>query len=129
MLDQLLADGRRAAQRLMADTCIVRKPVGQSTDPDTGEVATVFESVYEGACKVQTDGGVGGDNTTTGGVLVEWLQRVDFPWDTQGLEADMVAEITTSADPNLTGRMFRLVSPQSAKTFATAQRWNVKETA
>ena len=53
--------------------------------------------------------------------------RVDFPWATQGLGPDMVVEITKSGDPNLVGHRFRLVSPQSQKTHATAQRWNVKE--
>ena len=39
----------------------------------------------------------------------------------------MVVEITKSDDPNLVGHKFRLVSPQSQKSHATAQRWNVKE--
>ena len=75
----------------------------------------------------KTSGGVGGDTTETGAVINEWLVRVDFPWATQKLMPDMVVEITKSGDPNLVGHKFRLVSPQSQKTHATAQRWNVKE--
>lgn len=127
MLDSLMAHGRAAAERLMADECVVRKATGQTIDPDTGQHVTQYTEVYAGKCKVQTSGGVGGDTTDTGVVVNEWLVRVDFPWATQGLAPDMVVEITKSVDPNLVGHKFRLVSPQSQKTHATAQRWNVKE--
>lgn len=129
-LDSLMARGRAAAERLMTDTCVVRKVSGQTVDPDTGQHVTTFAEVYTGACKVQTDGGVGGDQSSEiGAVLVEWLQRIDFPWSTTGLTSDMIVEITGSGDPNLVGHRYRLVSPQSAKTYATAVRWNVKEAA
>lgn len=127
MLDSLMARGRSAAERLMVDECEVRKATGQTIDPDTGKNVTQYAEVYTGKCKVQTSGGVGGDTTDTGTVINEWLERVDFPWATQGLGPDMVVEITSSNDPNLVGHKFRLVSPQSQKTHATAQRWNVKE--
>ena len=37
MLDSLMAHGRAAAERLMADECVVRKATGQTIDPDTGQ--------------------------------------------------------------------------------------------
>ena len=118
---------RSWAETLMADECRVTKATGQTIDPDTGQHVTQYKEVYTGACKVQTSGGVGGDTTDTGTVVNEWLVRVDFPWATRGLTPDMVVEITKSVDPNLVGHKFRLGSPQSQKTHATAQRWNVKE--
>ena len=127
MLDSLMAYGRAAAERLMADECRVTKAGGVTIDPDTGQSVPQVTEVYAGKCKVQTSGGVGGDTTDTGVVVNEWLVRVDFPWATQGLTPDMVVEITKSGDTNLVGHKFRLVSPQSQKTHATAQRWNVKE--
>lgn len=127
MLDSLMAHGRAAAERLMTDECVVRKATGQTIDPDTGQSVPQVTEVYAGKCKVQTSGGVGGDTTDTGTVVNEWLTRVDFPWVTRGLTPDMVVEITKSDDLNLVGHKFRLVSPQSQKTHATAQRWNVKE--
>lgn len=126
-LDTLMTSGRDAAERLMTDECRVTKATGQTIDPDTGQHVTQYSEVYAGKCKVQTSGGVGGDTTDTGTVVNEWLVRVDFPWATRGLTPDMVVEITKSVDPNLVGHRFRLVSPQSQKTHATAQRWNVKE--
>jgi len=126
-LDILMTSGRDAAERLMTDECRVTKAGGVTIDPDTGQSVPKLTEVYTGRCKVQTSGGVGGDTTDTGVVVNEWLVRVDFPWATQGLAPDMVVEITKSVDPNLVGHRFRLVSPQSQKTHATAQRWNVKE--
>ena len=126
-LDTLMTSGRDAAERLMIDECRVTKAGGVTVDPDTGQSVPKVTEVYAGKCKVQTSGGVGGDTTDTGTVVNEWLVRVDFPWATQGLTPDMVVEITKSVDPNLVGHKFRLVSPQSQKTHATAQRWNVKE--
>lgn len=126
-LDILMTSGRDAAERLMTDECRVTKAGGVTVDPDTGQSVPQVTEVYAGKCKVQTSGGVGGDTTDTGTVVNEWLERVDFPWATQGLAPDMVVEITKSDDPNLAGHKFRLVSPQSQKTHATAQRWNVKE--
>ena len=126
-LDTLMTSGRDAAERLMTDECRVTKAEGMTIDPDTGQSVPQVTEVYAGKCKVQTSGGVGGDTTDTGTVVNEWLVRVDFPWATQGLAPDMVVEITKSVDPNLVGHRFRLVSPQSQKTHATAQRWNVKE--
>ena len=127
MLDSLMAYGRAAAERLMAAECRVPKAGGVTIDPDTGQSVPQVTEVYAGKCKVQTSGGVGGDTTDTGVVVNERLVRVDFPWATQGLTPDMVVEITKSGDTNLVGHKFRLVSPQSQKTHATAQRWNVKE--
>lgn len=126
-LDTLMTSGRDAAERLMTDECRVTKAGGVTIDPDTGQSVPKVTEVYAGRCKVQTSGGVGGDTTDTGTVVNEWLTRVDFPWATRGLGPDMVVGITKSEDPNLVGHRFRLVSPQSQKTHATAQRWNVKE--
>lgn len=113
----------------MTDECVVYRQSGQSVDPVTGAVTVGRSSVYEGVCKVQTSGGVGSDSTDTGSVLDEWLERVDFPWGVTTIGADMVVEVTKSADVTLVGKRFRLVSPQSRKTYATACRWNAKEVA
>ena len=122
-----MAKLRSWAEALMTDECRVTKAEGVTIDPDTGQSVPKVTEVYAGKCKVQTSGGVGGDTTDTGTVINEWLVRVDFPWATRGLTPDMVVEITKSGDPNLVGHKFLLVSPQSQKTHATAQRWNVKE--
>lgn len=128
-----LAKARANAECLMADRCIVTRPGESVTDPDTGLPTTGTEHVYEGCCKVQTSGGLASEQTegsaaqAMGAVSLVWSLYVHFPYGTPGLRAGDVVEVTESANPLLVGRRFRLVSPQSEKTHATACRWNVKE--
>jgi hypothetical protein len=45
--------GRRAAERKMVDSCIIRRATGETvTDPDSGEVTQVWTEVYSGKCEV-----------------------------------------------------------------------------
>lgn len=119
----------------MTDRCTVTRPGESTTDPDTGLPNTGMEQVYKGKCKVQTSGGLASEQTegsaaqAMGAVSLVWSLYVHFPYDTSGLKAGDVVEITESTNPLLTGRRFRLVSPQSEKSHATACRWNVKEDA
>ena len=57
MLDSLMAHGRAAAERLMADECKVTKANGMTVDADTGQSVPKLTEVYAGKCKVQTSGG------------------------------------------------------------------------
>ena len=126
---------RQMAESLMTDQCTVTRPGESATDPDTGLPDTGTEQVYQGKCKVQTSGGLASEQTegsaaqAMGAVSLVWSLYVHFPYDTSGLRAGDVVEVTESANPLLVGRRFRLVSPQSEKTHATACRWNVKEDA
>jgi hypothetical protein len=128
-----LSKARRDAEGLMTDQCTVTRPGESTTDPDTGLPDTGTEQVYEGKCKVQTSGGLASEQTegsaaqNMGAVSLVWSLYVHFPYGTPGLRAGDVVEVTESANPLLVGRRFRLVSPQSEKTHATACRWNVKE--
>lgn len=128
-----LAKARANAEDLMTDQCVVTRPGDTTTDPDTGLPTTGKEKVYEGRCKVQTSGGLASEQTegsaaqNMGAVSLVWSLYMHFPFDTDGLRAGDVAEITESANPLLKGRRLRLVSPQSEKTHATACRWNAKE--
>ena len=128
-----LAKARANAEDLMTDQCVVTRPGDTTTDPGTGLPNTGTEKVYEGRCKVQTSGGLASEQTegsaaqNMGAVSLVWSLYMHFPFDTDGLRAGDVAEITESANPLLKGRRLRLVSPQSEKTHATACRWNAKE--
>ena len=125
-----LANVRRIQQwaaSLMCDQCTVSAVTRVDVDPATGMETPVVRVIWSGKCRVQSDGGVGGDNTDTGGKLNEWLQRIDFPVAASGLDADQVVTITSSVNPDLIGRTYRMVSPHSRKTYASAQRWNVRQ--
>lgn len=136
MIDSgVMARARANAEDLMTDRCVVTRPGESTTDPDTGLPDTGTEQVYEGKCKVQTSGGLASEQTegsaaqAMGAVSLVWSLYMHFPFDTDGLRAGDVAEITESANPLLKGRRLRLVSPQSEKSHTTACRWNVKEDA
>ena len=106
---------RQMAESLMSDQCAVK------------------EKVHECSCKVQTSGVLASEQTegsaaqAMGAVSLVWSLYVHFPYGTPGLRAGDVVEVTESANQLLAGSRFRLVSPQSEKTHATACRWNVKE--
>ena len=131
----VMARARANAESLMTDQCVVTRPGDTTTDPDTGLPNTGTEQVYKGKCKVQTSGGLASEQTegsaaqAMGAVSLVWSLYVHFPYDTSGLRAGDVVEVTDSANPLLSGRRFRLVSPQSEKSHVTACRWNVKEDA
>lgn len=130
-----LAKARRNAESLMVDRCTVSRPGESTTDPDTGLTATTVRRVYQGRCKVQTSGGLASEQTegsaaqAMGAVSLVWSLYVHFPFDTVGLRAGDLVEVLDSANPLLKGRRFRLISPQSEKSHATACRWNAKEDA
>lgn len=133
--ESFLAKARRDAESLMTDQCVVTRPVESTTDPATGLTATTVRGVYQGHCKVQTSGGLASEQTegsaaqAMGAVSLVWSLYVHFPFDTVGLRAGDLVEVLDSANPLLKGRRFRLISPQSEKSHATACRWNAKEDA
>ena len=130
-----LRRGRREAERLMTDTCVIRRPTGAiSVDPDTGVATPEYTLVYEGKCKVQTAGGIAsqvvsasGDATNVGGNVPVWSLYLHLPMLAADCRPGDLAQITASVDPALVGRRLRLVNLQSEKTHATARRWNVSE--
>lgn len=129
-----LAKARANAECLMTDRCVVTRPGVTTTDPDTGLTTTGKEKVYEGSCKVQTGGGLASEQTegsaaqAMGAVSLVWSLYIHFPFGTSLRNGDLVT-VTKSANPELVGRRYRMISPQSEKSWATACRWNVKEDA
>lgn len=116
---------RRNAESLMADTCVVSRKGPPITNPD-GTVGNTPTVVYEGKCKVQTAGGIGSETTQLGGLTQVWMLYVHFPHGTTGLKTGDIVTVH-SANPTVDGHKYRLVNPQSEQTWATAERWNVKE--
>lgn len=119
--------GRREAEALMVDVCVVRRQTGKATDPVTGRVVPVLAPVYSGACKVQQT--MAQSNTTVSGDYQFTLQntRLDVPVSAGPLRVNDTVELTSSAlDPQLVGRVYRVVE-LFHKTFATSQRTRVEE--
>lgn len=118
-----LEDGRAAAEERMVDTCTVRRPIGETTHPDTGAVTTAYETLLtDQKCEVQSRGYWGESRDVGQANLIVLVLEVKFPISVLGLNVE--DEITMTAavhEPDLVGRVFRL-KDLSHKSYATARR-------
>jgi hypothetical protein len=120
--------GRRRAESLMVDTCVVRE---RSTfgpmDDDTGQsTETVGAVVYEGRCKIQTY--EAHESTPAAGQHVWSVQRYSIHLPaTVEVSVDCMVTVTASVlDEHLVGRRYR-VAAFLHKSMATANRLAVDE--
>ena len=119
--------GRLSAEALMLDACAVTRPGAPVTDPETGEVTPSSTPVYSGPCKVQQTISQA-SNPTAGG---HQFTVQDVRWDTPVtagpfLVGDVVTMTASVLDPQLVGRVFRVIETFH-KSGATAQRTRVSE--
>ena len=125
-----LQAGRDAARALMVDTCQVVRPGEQVTDRRSGAVyATEGETVYEGACKVQSFQPF--EANPEAGAHTYTVQRyyLHLPVGAYTPQVGDVATITGSVmDPRLVGRTLRVVALLH-KSLATAYRLAVTDEA
>lgn len=122
-----LARGRAAAEALMVDACVVRRPTGETTDPTTGAVTSTFDTLYTGKCKIQQSSRPGGASGVDVGEAHLLLQRVEvhLPMSAGGFQPDDEVTVTAAAyDPDLVGQMF-VVRDVPSKSMATARRLGV----
>lgn len=111
----------------MLDSCTVTRPGPVVTDPVSGYVTPSSTPVYSGPCKVQQTISQA-SNPTAGG---HQFTVQDVRWDTPVIAGpflvDDVVTMTASAlDPQLVGRVFRVIETFH-KSGATAQRTRVSE--
>lgn len=123
-----LAAGRRAAERLMVDACVIRRRVGESTSPDTGVVTPTYSTIYSGKCRVQQSETQARAVDAAEDYALMLRLQVQLPMDgTTGVRAEDEVVISTSAlDADLPGRTF-IVRDLAHKTHATARRIGVEE--
>ncbi|MFI2664881.1 DUF6093 family protein [Micromonospora carbonacea] len=122
----MLAQGRAAAERLMADQCLIRRATGEGSDDD-GNVVKTYEDLYAGKCRVQQTSAQAAQEDVGEDFQLMLRLEVHLPMSVTGLEAGDEVTITASAhDPDLPGRTF-LVRDLFHKTHATARRVGVTE--
>lgn len=123
----LLARARLAAEKGMADTCLIRRRVGEQTDDFSGVVTPVYQTVYEGKCRVQQSTAQA-DPRTSGEALVMVLQlEVQLPMSVIGLQVDdEILLLASLNDPDLPGRIL-YIRDLAHKTDASARRVRVRE--
>ena len=129
-VERALSRGRTAAERLMVDTCIIRRGSSEPViDDETGAVTEGSRTVvYEGKCKVQSRSTVSSSPDAGGHSFVVVSREVHIPMGDAGdVWDDDVVEVTSSRFNGFTvGKEYR-VEGFTPDTFDTAARLPVKE--
>jgi len=124
--ETVVAAGRAflAVSGALADTCIIERVSGESTNQTTGKVTKTYATVYTGACRVQAASA----NWAGPGELAEAAIRrasseLQVPVvGTEGLKIDdRVTILTCVFDADLVGRQFTLTG-ESRKSNATTRK-------
>lgn len=123
----VLARGRRAAEALMVDTCVIRRKVGPTVDPDTGAEVPIYTEVYSGKCRVQSRNFATESPNAAGQRVDLYHLEVQVPMSVVGVAVNDEVEITSSVhDPDLVGRRMRVQNLFHA-SHKTARRLQVEE--
>jgi hypothetical protein len=122
----VIARGRAAAEAGMVDTCIIRRPGVDVTDPFTGEVTPQLTDVYQGKCRIQQRRSQAREEDAGEAYILVQAVELQLPVSLTGLQVDDQVTVTASRDPDLVGRLFR-VHDLAYKTDATARRPQVEE--
>lgn len=121
-----LARAQRAAERLMTDTCVIRRQVGEHVGPG-GVVTPQYAQIYAGKCRVQQRAGTARESEPGEAHLLLLRLELHLPVSATGVDAEDRATVTASAtDPALVGREFA-VRELAHKTLASARRFGVTE--
>jgi hypothetical protein len=118
------ARGRLRAEALMVDACTVRYVSGSTLNGSGVDVPT-YTTRFSSACKVQarelqsTESDAGGHESTAVRLSIH------LPVSAGQVSVDDQIVVTASQDPQLVGRVFRVLAPVG-KTFATARRVEVE---
>jgi hypothetical protein len=109
-----LGNWRRQAASLLTDTATVTRGGGAPTLNTTTGILTpaAGTTVYTGLCRVRQPGGVDSEAERLFGEQQVTATRyiVDFAHDVTGVEVDDVVTVTDTADADLLGRSFRVLT-------------------
>ncbi|WP_229401919.1 DUF6093 family protein [Micromonospora okii] len=126
-----LARGRRAAEQLMVDRCVIRRRTGESTDDD-GTITPTWETVYPlpggvGRCRLRQPTALPRTDDDGQGVLLMLRRELQLPASAVGVRADDTVTVTASRhDPDAVGRSF-VVRGLHHASQATMRRLQVEE--
>ena len=125
-----LLAGRMAAEALMTDAGIMRRPNGRTTqDPGTGSESPALDDLFTSKAKIQTRQLQAQSADVGGRTAVAVQVELHLPVSAPAVQAGDVWEhtsVSSLSDMQLLGRKFRVIAPVG-KTFATARRLEVEE--
>jgi hypothetical protein len=129
-----IARGRRMAERLMVDTCLVQRVVGETTNEQTGVVEPILQTVYpdptwpddhpwkRGKCKLQNQTQYETGSESGGHLSIEQRSLVHFPVGSFQSKHGDLCTFTASVAPGVAGQKYRLQGETPYRTFETAYR-------
>lgn len=125
-----IAAGRMAAEALMCDTGIMRRPTGRAVqDPVTDREVEILTDLFTGRCRIQASGMQAATAQAGARTTVTTRIQLHLPVSAPEVRVGDIWEVTAVGDLSdlqLLGSRFRVVAPV-AKTFATARRLDVEE--
>lgn len=122
----VLGRGRRAAERLMVDQCVIRRKTGETTDDD-GNITPVYLTVYDGKCRLKQPAALARVDDTGEASLLILRRELQLPIAAVGVQVDDEAKMTAVRyDPDLVNRFF-LVRGLHHATHAVMRRLHVEE--
>lgn len=126
-VSSLLARGRRAAERLMVDECVIRRRTGEETTDGYGNITRATTDVYAGKCRVQQPTATAQEQESGEASMLLLRFELQLPMSAVGVQADDEVEVTASRhDPDLPGRRF-VVRGLAHKTHGVMRRLQVDE--
>lgn len=124
----VLARAQAAAGAGMADTCRIRRVIGETTVPSSGVIipAYLVPDPYSGPCRVQQSLAQADQHDAGEDYQLRLRLTVQLPMTVTGLTVGDEITITASRDGDLVGRTF-LIRDLFHKTDASARRVGVTE--
>ncbi|KAB2347348.1 DUF6093 family protein [Actinomadura rudentiformis] len=104
---------RPTAVSAMTSTCTITRAAGPGTTaPDGTFIPAARDPIYQGACRVAVKGGSAGSNErrviSGERQITEREYLVQVPDSAAEIKVGDLVEVTTSADPTMTGLKFRV---------------------
>lgn len=119
---QMIAEGRRDAESVMLSNCVIKRPSGNTFDPELGHEVATFATVYTGPCGYDVDATQPREITLAGADFTLTNATAKLPIGS-GAQANDLLEITSSQlNLPLPGTKAKLVELAEG-THRTAERW------
>ncbi|MCT9624289.1 hypothetical protein HWD94_04015 [Pseudarthrobacter equi] len=124
----MLARGRRAAERLMVDECLIARPGAAVTDPDTGNVTNEpGRTIYEGKCEVKSKETVAANPEAGEHSFTVVARVIKIPANAADVaDGDVVTLTVTRHNAFTVGKQYK-VDGFTPDSLETASRLPVKE--
>lgn len=110
----------------LTETCTIQHPTGGTTNPTTGVFTPTFATLYTGqVCKVAAATPAGAE--LAGANVVTLSPTITVPVEVVGLvEQDVITITGAQFDPELVGRVYRVLGPVH-RTWITRRQYEVIE--